>query len=856
MPIRPLLETTLAALFAACCLAALWDVRGVFRGFARSAPVAIDLADAVEDQCFVSGQTMVSTGTDAKLEWKGFSFGSVWLEIDVEPQESTVLQAFWGVPDAPSFSPHRKISRPIAPGRTRLYVPLPTKVQGVRLDFGNQPNQAFHIRSISAIRGPLRIRPWSWTVFGWRAICLFFPLCLLAGHAFFPAHRIWDFVDGHRFALALGVLLFAVGLNVNGSSLAMWNRHVRNPSAHPPLFGEERPIRSDEWAVFTPMTTAQSFADAPWPYFNGIPRAETTDMFSVYAQPVRHPLLLFRPFLAGHLLFGFSRGLAFFWTARWLALLLAMYGLFKLLTGGDKTLSAVASFLVFLSPVVQWWGAINALAEMLIFGSLFVLCLDRVLKSGAFRNRCWPMLGMGYAAVAYFMTLYPAAMVPLAYVFGAIALWVVLRSVRSFRPDGATLGFAAVVFMACVVSLLAYLRLSGDAFRILSRTVYPGQRFDCGGGWLRGLALSWGNLFFPWTSHAIETNNPFEQAMFLDFFPLGIALFAVSWSRRKRPDACSILLLAVGAVLGGYSIVGLPPWAARLSLLSRSIPPRAAVVLSFSQFLLAVRSLALLRSSPGRVAGAVLSAVFAALAALLSHFAYPTYLPPARLGLVAVVAGLSCFCLLRLRLHPKTSAAGLLALAFAAGAFVNPVQKGDAGVLDSGLARAIRGIAEKDPSPWLVEGASFPMNQYPLLAGAPTLNAGNLYPTPDRWLRLDPEGKAKSVWNRYAVGIRFDLKPGGTPAFSLTGFDTFRIEAPNETIRQLGVRYVMSRNDLSALSNETAAYTLLDSVSGWHIYRLDLPSVGPSKPDSSPTAPLDNPGSQETGPADPAAAFA
>ena len=377
-----------------------------------------------------------------------------------------------------------------------------------------------------------------------------FRVRILLLHVALPADHIWSFVDWNRFALAAAILLLAVASELNGSSIGVWNRHVPNPRAEPPLFGVERPIRSDEYAVFTPMTLAQSFAKPAWPYFNDIPRAAPTDMFSVYAQPVRHPLLVFRPFLAGFVLFGFNRGLAFFWAGRWLALLLAMYALFKFLTNGDKPLAGCAALMVVLSPVVQWWGAINALAEILIFGSVFVLCFDRFMTGRSLRERWLPVVGMGYSGIGYAMTLYPAAMVSFAYVFAFLCLWTVMRRANGFRLDKRSALFAVLTAAVSMGILVWYVGLSADAFRTLPETEYPGRRFDCGGGYRKGFGLSLGSLFFPWTSQVVEDGNPFNRALFLDFFPLGVVLAAFLLFRRKLRDALVVLLLAVSAVLG------------------------------------------------------------------------------------------------------------------------------------------------------------------------------------------------------------------------------------------------------------------------------------------------------------------
>lgn len=586
------------ALLAAAACAFLMEVRGLFPVGGRVTPASLSPADAVPDQCTVAGGSVASTGNDAKLVWRGFSCRGGHLEIEADAPEDTCLDVFRGKPGQPGFSPDRKSRHFLFAGRNRVVAPLPGETAGLRLDFGREPGQTFRIRSIAVKGGPYFTRPWSWRTFFLRTVLLGSLFFLLALHAVFPAAAIWTFVDRNRFALAACILAFATVFELNGSSIGMWNRLVPNRAAEAPLFGEERPIRSDEWASFSPLTLAQAAARPAWPYFNGIPRDMPTDMFTVYAQPVRHPLVVFRPFLAGFVLFGFRHGLAFFWAGRWLALLLALYGLFKLLTGGDKLLSGAAAALAVFSPAVQWWGAINAFAEMLFSGSLFVLCLDRFMAGRNFRERWLPLLGMGYAGVAYAMTLYPAEMVPLAWVFAALSVWTVVRRAGGFRPDARSAVFAAVAVLAAAGCLAWYLFLSRESFRLAAETVYPGRRFSCGGGFAGKWGLSWGNLFFPWTPPGVEDGNPFNRSVFFDFFPLGYLLSAISCARRRKADLPSLLLAGVAVLLGMYCAKGLPPWAANLTLLSRSTTPRAFVAFGFAQFLLLVRAVSFRFSGP------------------------------------------------------------------------------------------------------------------------------------------------------------------------------------------------------------------------------------------------------------------
>lgn len=259
-----LLATAGFAILAAAGIATLVEVRGLL---ARPHSVLLDLSAAETDQCAVERDEMTSLGNDAKLVWNVSSGDGIRLDIRVDAGEDTFLDTFWGTPDQPAFSPARCIRTPLPAGHNRLTLPIRGGIRGLRLDFGNASGQRFRISSIRARSGLRLARPWSWSVFGLRFAILFLPAFLLFLHVALPADRIWSFIDRNRFALAAAILLFAVVFELNGSSIGVWNRHVPNLCAEPPLFGVERMIRSDEYAVFTPMTLTQSFAKPAWPLF-------------------------------------------------------------------------------------------------------------------------------------------------------------------------------------------------------------------------------------------------------------------------------------------------------------------------------------------------------------------------------------------------------------------------------------------------------------------------------------------------------------------------------------------------------------------------------------------------------------
>ena len=71
------------------------------------------------------------------------------------------------------------------------------------------------------------------------------------------------------------------------------------------------------------------FAKLPgYSYFNDLFGNKLADMFIVKDAPVLALAELFRPFHWGYILFGSSRGLAFYWSARLVVLFLAAYEFF------------------------------------------------------------------------------------------------------------------------------------------------------------------------------------------------------------------------------------------------------------------------------------------------------------------------------------------------------------------------------------------------------------------------------------------------------------------------------------------------------------------------------------------------
>ena len=163
----------------------------------------------------------------------------------------------------------------------------------------------------------------------------------------------------YRFWIAGIIFVLCVLFRMNGSSISCWNGYIGNETTGIVL-GKNRGIRSDEWAVFTPMGMSQYYND--FASTSTIIRGTESDVYIVYGQPVKDINIIFRPFQIGYLFLNQEMGLSFFWCGRFIALLLVTFEFGMLITNKNKKLSLVLAIMIALSPTVQWWFAVNRIS--------------------------------------------------------------------------------------------------------------------------------------------------------------------------------------------------------------------------------------------------------------------------------------------------------------------------------------------------------------------------------------------------------------------------------------------------------------------------------------------------------------
>ena len=610
----------------------------------------------------------------------------------------------------------------------------------------------------------------------------------------------FELIYKYRFVLSFLLLIMLVSFKISGSSMGCWKLFLGDGESGIRL-GEPRVWRSDEWGTLTPLCFRQQYNTlGAYNRYSQTLGSILTDNMLVYGQPSWDILTLFRPFYWGYLFFGSERGLSWFWCSRLIVLFLSWFELGMLITDGQKKLSVMLSVCVSFAPFLQWWFAINGLVEMLIYGACFVLG-SNYLVSRAFNPRKIAVaVGMAVCAVGYVLTFYPTWMVPVAWGFVPLFLWVVI-----WKFDRKVLGRVDVVpwlliFVITAAGLTVLAVTSWDVIKAELNSVYPGNAPSSSGG--TGL---WWMMKYPISLVSRFSMNELivENSSIICFAPAGFILALWVIIKEKKKDPLLILLLGINLFLAWYYCVGIPKWLAKMLLLSFVNSNRGPQVLGFLRLTLFVRAVALKEKAPKRWLAA-LAAVISSAVPMRLALGFTKYEPGGlryeyfdtaeKIVVVWAILAVVFYLLYRARKSKYTMAVlGVCTVVLASSIWINPVAKGVPEITKSETMQQIRDLVKEDPKAiWLVVDMAYPATNIPAMAGADCLNTTQTYPQKTRWEMLDQEGEYEDIYNRYCH-IRASL--GSKTMLELVSTDYVEVTLSPEDLKKLNIRYIVSTND-------------------------------------------------------------
>lgn len=640
---------------------------------------------------------------------------------------------------------------------------------------------------------------------------------------------VGDFTYRFRYAIALLAFAVCILFEISGSSISTWQDFIgiQSTAGTGDLLGKPRLIRSDEWAVNTPMAFSQYFnQEGAFPYFSDTLRGTKTDAFIIYGQPVRSWEVIFRPFQWGYLLFAPARGLSFFWCGRLLALFLislemGVY-LFK-----KKTYAVAYTFLLTLSPMVQWWFAINGLVEMLVFGQAALLLIAAYLNQKNYLKKFFLMLGLVLCAGGYILVFYPPWQIPLGYAFLFLMIGLIIREFKKecwcWKKD---LLIAFTFFLLLGISMGAIVSKSWDTIQTVMNTAYPGAREFTGGGAFRKI-MNWGQgILLPFLEPAIGGTNVCEEANIISFFPMGIIIGLWVIIKEKKRDPMLISLFTGTVFLTSYCIVPWPSILAKITLMSNCQPKRVILAAGFLSLILLFYAAKISEKGPGKIVGASTVIV---LTGGITYYLYKTlpelYTTESK---ILATAGMIfiCFFAVALMLYKKYNGIFLaicISVALVSGAIVNPIHKGVDVIYTNPLVQTVSEVVRNDDANgiWIVENMGFPLINLPIMVGAPTINCTNTYPDMQRWGELDKDGTAEQSYNRYAhISIKLDKIENVIFENPETSPDVLNITLPPTELENLNVKFILSNRDLTEFNTDSITFSEKTQVGNYRIYEI------------------------------------
>ena len=610
----------------------------------------------------------------------------------------------------------------------------------------------------------------------------------------------FEFIYKYRFVLSFLLLIMLVSFKISGSSMGCWKLFLGDGESGIRL-GEPRVWRSDEWGTLTPLCFRQQYNTlGAYNRYSQTLGSILTDNMLVYGQPSWDILTLFRPFYWGYLFFGSERGLSWFWCSRMIVLFLSWFELGMLITDGQKKLSVMLSVCVSFAPFLQWWFAINGLVEMLIYGACFVLG-SNYLVSHAFNPRKIAVaVGMAVCAVGYVLTFYPTWMVPVAWGFVPLFLWVVIWKFNRKVLRRVDVVPWLLIFVITAAGLTVLAVTSWDVIKAELNSVYPGNAPSSSGG--TGL---WWMMKYPISLVSRFSMNELivENSSIICFAPAGFILALWVIIKEKKKDPLLILLLGMNLFLAWYYCVGIPKWLAKMLLLSFVNSNRGPQVLGFLRLTLLGRAVALKEKAPKRwlaaLAAVISSAVPMRLALGFTKYEqgglrYEYFDTAEKILVVWAILAVVFYLLYRARKSKYTMAVlGVCTVVLASSIWINPVAKGVPEITKSETMQQIRDLVKEDPKAiWLVVDMAYPATNIPAMAGADCLNTTQTYPQKTRWEMLDQEGEYEDIYNRYCH-IRASL--GSKTMLELVSTDYVEVTLSPEDLKKLNIRYIVSTND-------------------------------------------------------------
>ena len=607
--------------------------------------------------------------------------------------------------------------------------------------------------------------------------------------------KLYDFIIKHRYKIAIIMLILLTLLQYSGSSNGLLASWVLEPEKDNTIIGAARNKRSDEYALETLLAISQGKND--YEYKNSFIRGIATDVFSVAHAPVKDILSIGRLYNLGYIILNNpGMGLAFNWNLKCISLILVTFELLYLLTNKDKKISVIGTIMVFFSGFMQWWSIV----DIIIYGELAIVLLDKFLVSNDFKIRCACLAGITISAISYVFTLYPAYMVAFGYVFLALAIWVIIKNRKEYKISKKDI--IPIILSVGSIAFLGYRYwyLSQETLNIISNTSYPGKRLENGGGGIPYLFSYLYNFLLPY----IDTVDNCSVANIISIYPIPM-IIGIYYLYKEEKHVSFLLPISIVAVLETvFCVSGLPQILSNITLLKYTTIQRIVPAIGFANFYILLYILA---NIDEEIVSMKISIRISLLAMCIVAF-IPLPVEFSTKGYLLLISGTLCllsFLFLNSsdKRYKKVLLSILLLLSLIGGVLVNPITKGVGSVQNTNIAKKIQEISNEDKDAlWVTLENFMTLSNYAMANGAKTINTTNLYPNEELFVEVLGKEKAEeleNIWNRYShIEVMIDKEN----TVELVSKDKISLHITTETLKNIGIKYIITYSNKKKLEDE------------------------------------------------------
>ena len=573
--------------------------------------------------------------------------------------------------------------------------------------------------------------------------------------------------------VVLVVLLLLTTFKINGSSIGIYHQSLYGNKVDDPdlLYGYPRPIRSDEWKVFSAFAALQSKTD--YPAFNEN-LGSGRDVSIIPDAPTKDWLTLFRPQNLAFLALPFEYAFALRWWFGLALLMVSSYFFALRVLGGNKRLATILSLAFSISPFVLWWYQ-SALLIPLAYSLLIMTVGSKLVRQEpiiGIRSELLKILVyvlvLSFLGASFVLYLYAPFLIPLSIVIIAFTIGQLLDGFLSKRTAVIkNLAKAFGIFLVSILVIGAVVLLFAvkhwAMIQAIAESEYPGNRaIKSGGLSFSPLFPLLGSYLMPVLQSASRGVNYYanqsEVSNFILLMPLliipGIILQIHEFKKTKKMSYTFLTLQLVALVFILRISVSFGDPLYKLLLLDKVPHNRLLAgfgLVGFLQLLYFIKLYGNLKKF-NRLKVTIAAFIYwlISLAALLSVGLYVKQNYPKFIDetlIIVLLAVFFSFILLALLLR-KFLLASLLLLVFSlASSFrIMPLYAGTDFFKNSQIVRSIESVSAQSDRWVVLDDQTF--QQLPAIAGRGNIGGYQIYTDLDFWRQIDRDGSKEHIYNR------------------------------------------------------------------------------------------------------------